>query len=182
VNYLNQNSVPTVLVDKDIIANKFVKKGLELMGLNPNDRDSPAYKENFRDLEYEVTLDFIQEQLRLGLSCVAPTPWTKEVKNEMIFQNFYQTPNPLRIKHVLLKSDANKMQERILKRNNPMDGWKLNNWEEFIKAQNDTAVENLIFLKGGLILNSHKDKTVEEIIKAMNLKVEKEKNGKQLSK
>lgn len=171
VNYFNQNFIPTVLVDKDVLANKFVRKGLELMGANPNDRDSPFYKEHFRDLEYEVTLDMIQEQLKMGLSCVAPAPWTKEIKNEMIFQNFYQTPNKLYIKHVFLKSSQERMKEVILKRKNPMDEWKLNNWEEFIKSQSDTTTEDLIFSKGGLVLTSDKNKKIEDIVKNLGLNI-----------
>jgi len=171
VKYLNKKTIPTALIDKDVIANKFVKKGLQLMGLNQNDRDSPIYKQHFRDLEYEVTLDLIREQLKLGVSCVAPAPWTNEIKNSSIFNNTYQTKHNLIIKHILLKSTIDRIREKIINRDNPMDEWKLKNWEEFISSNSSLVIEDLIVLNKGLVLTSHEDVTIEDIVANLDLNI-----------
>ncbi len=131
------------LVDKDTCGEVLSNKLMLSYGMNPNDRDSPEYKEKIRDLEYISALKIAKEQLKLGINVVLPAPWTKELRNGELFD--YKKlgfPKNTKIKLVYMDVSLEKIKERIEARSKPRDQWKLKNWDEFSKTlQKPSVVE-----------------------------------------
>lgn len=65
------------LIDSDIATERLVRAGLSLAGLDPDDRDSPAYKRAYRDAVYEAMFDLAVANLP-HLPVVLAGPFTRE--------------------------------------------------------------------------------------------------------
>lgn len=126
---------PWILLDKDIVAQPLTNALMIALGLDPNDRDSPEYKEKVRDLEYRACLDTALTNLKLGINVICPGPWTKELNNEDLFSTEkLGLPEDTQINHVFLETPVEKLKERIFTRNTVRDNWKKSNWETFEKT------------------------------------------------
>lgn len=135
IKYKVQKNEHWCLVDKDTCGEILSNQLMISYGLDPNDRDSPRYKENVRDLEYSTALAIAKEQLKLGINVVLPGPWNKEIREEIIFDaEKLNLPKDTILKHIYLDITPEKTKERILKRNKERDQWKLKNWEIFSKT------------------------------------------------
>ncbi len=119
-----------VLLDSDMVAEKLVRAGLTLAGLDPNDRDSPAYKSAYRDTVYETLYDLAAVNLP-NVPVVIAGPFTREcglpewpgtlehrlgVKPEI---HFVWCPPDLRLK-------------RIIARGEERDLPKIAAWEDYV--------------------------------------------------
>jgi len=69
--------IGAVMLDSDEVAERLIRAGLSLAGLDPNDRDSPAYKSAYRDDVYETLFDLAQAHLA-RLPVVIVGPFTRE--------------------------------------------------------------------------------------------------------
>lgn len=126
---------PWCLLDKDVSGEKLSTALMIAYGLDPNDKDSPEYKQKVRDLEYRTCLDVARDQLRLGINVVMPGPWTKELNNGELFDvKSLDLPKKTKLIHVYLDVPVDKLKQRIIERKKGRDGWKLLNWEEFSKT------------------------------------------------
>jgi len=65
------------LIDSDTATERLVRAGLALAGLDPDDRDSPAYKRVYRDAVYEAMFDLARENLP-QVPVVLAGPFTRE--------------------------------------------------------------------------------------------------------
>ncbi|MES2657259.1 MAG: ATP-binding protein [Verrucomicrobiota bacterium] len=66
-----------VLLDSDEVCERLVRAGLALAGMNPDDRDSPAYKAAFREVVYGTLFDLaVSHSERLPV--VIAGPFTRE--------------------------------------------------------------------------------------------------------
>ncbi len=65
------------LIDSDTATERLVRAGLALAGLDPDDRDSPAYKRAFRDTVYEAMFDLAVANLP-QVPVVLAGPFTRE--------------------------------------------------------------------------------------------------------
>lgn len=65
------------LIDSDVATERLVRAGLSLAGLNPNDRDSAAYKSAYRDAVYEAMYDLACANL-CHVPVVLAGPFTRE--------------------------------------------------------------------------------------------------------
>jgi hypothetical protein len=102
------------------------------MNLDPYDRDSEEYRYLVRDLEYETCLNVAREQLRIGVNVVLPGPWSKEIKEGIIFNNFkLGFPEKTQTRHIYLDIPEDIIKNRILLRKSERDSWKLKNWDIF---------------------------------------------------
>lgn len=134
-----QHCDPWTLIDKDLVGGQHGPRILELMGADPNDRDSPLFKQEVRDLDYRATLQVAAEQLRLGGSVALPGPWTRELVDGLLEQ-----PDKLGLPPVpsvvvwLSLSDAER-RRRVEQRGNPLDRWKLRHWAAYAKGSRDGA-------------------------------------------
>jgi predicted kinase len=66
-----------VLLDSDEVTERLIRAGLALAGLDPDDRDSPAYKAAFREVVYETLFD-LAESHASRLPVVIAGPFTRE--------------------------------------------------------------------------------------------------------
>jgi predicted kinase len=65
------------LLDSDMATERLVRAGLSLAGHDPDDRDSPAYKQAYRDAVYETLFDLARANLS-HVPVVIAGPFTRE--------------------------------------------------------------------------------------------------------
>lgn len=132
------------VLDKDVVSERWSGPLLEALGQNPNDRDSPLFKDKVRDLEYASTLRIGRDQLELGLNVVFPGPWSRELASSALFSTqALGLPETTRLRHVWLELPLAVRKERILRRADPRDQWKLDFWESYASAlKRPAAVED----------------------------------------
>lgn len=122
-------------IDRDQVSGLHAPRMLELLGASPDDRDSPVYKANLRDLDYGAALVVAGEQLDLGLNVVLPGPWTRELYSGALFSPAdLGLPLHTRIAVVQLTLSAKERRRIIETRAHPADAWKLENWEAYLAA------------------------------------------------
>lgn len=131
------------VLDKDTVGEYWTGPFLEACGQNPNDRDSPFFKEKIRDLQYKSTLLIGQEQLQLGLNVVFPGPWSRELASGALFSaQALNLPENTRLCHVWLDLPHPVRKARIIHRGDPRDQWKLEHWDVYIDSlKKPAAVE-----------------------------------------
>ncbi|TAE78419.1 MAG: ATP-binding protein [Verrucomicrobia bacterium] len=70
-------SIGACLIDSDTATERLVRAGLALAGMDPDDRDSAAYKRAFRDAVYEAMFDLAVANLP-QVPVVLAGPFTRE--------------------------------------------------------------------------------------------------------
>lgn len=139
VRHCLQHGDPWTLIDKDLVGGQHGPRILELMGADPNDRDSPLFKQEVRDLDYRATLQLADEQLRLGGSVALPGPWTRELVDGLLEQPEQLGLPPVPSVVVWLSLSDAERRRRVEKRGNPLDHWKLKHWAAYAKGSRDGA-------------------------------------------
>ena len=120
-----------VFLDIDTVTEPVVKAGLSLAGKNADDRDSPEFKSAYRAPIYEALFNTAIVNLS-HIDVVIAGPFTKEfqdanwldsvrVKVGFTARAYYVTADP-RIR-----------KKRLMKRNNPRDRAKLEDWESYLR-------------------------------------------------
>ena len=120
-----------VFLDIDTVTEPVVKAGLSLASKNVDDRDSPEFKSAYREPIYEALFNTAIVNLR-HIDVVIAGPFTKEfqdanwldsvrVKVGFTARAYYVTADP-RIR-----------KKRLMKRNNPRDRAKLEDWESYLR-------------------------------------------------
>lgn len=123
------------VLDKDTVGEYWTGPFLQACGQDPNDRDSPFFKETIRDLQYQSTLLIGKEQLELGLNVVFPGPWSRELASGTLFSaQALGLPANTRLCHVWLDLPHPVRKERIIHRGDPRDQWKLAHWDDYIAS------------------------------------------------
>lgn len=121
------------LLDKDAVSEAWSGPFLQALGHAPDDRDSPAFKQHIRDLGYLSTLRIARDQLELGLNVVLPGPWSRELASEAIFSpQALGLPTVTAVRHVWLDLAPEIRKDRIIRRADPRDRWKLDHWHDYI--------------------------------------------------
>ncbi len=123
------------VLDKDVVSECWSGPMLRALGADPNDRDSPLFKENVRDLEYLTTLRIAKDQLEIGLNVAFPGPWSRELASSALFSaSALGFPSSTRLRHVWLELSLTERKNRIARRADPRDQWKLKNWTAYAEA------------------------------------------------
>lgn len=65
------------LIDSDTATERLVRAGMQLAGMDPDDRDSPAYKAAYRDAVYEAMFDLATANLP-HVNVILAGPFTRE--------------------------------------------------------------------------------------------------------
>ncbi|CAM4161074.1 AAA family ATPase [Saccharibacillus endophyticus] len=135
-----------VFLDMDTASRPASEKIMELMGHDPHDRDSAAYKMLCRDLGYRLTMDSALENLELGSDVFAVGPFTSEIRNpNWIHEELAKigaTVNDVEVKVVYVYlEDMAQYKKRIEDRGHKADEWKLANWDEFVQRMQRTEVQ-----------------------------------------
>lgn len=115
-------------IDIDTATEKLVKLALILSGHHPDDRDSPYFKEHFRQPIYEQMFDVAKENLD-HTNVVLSGPFTKELRDPEWPTFLEKKLNAyIEIYYVACKLEIRK--KRMIQRANPRDKAKLEAWEQ----------------------------------------------------
>jgi len=125
-------------LDKDTVYGAYSAEVMRLTTGNPNDRDSPFYVDNLRDLEYAGLLDIVRENLNLGVNAVLVGPFSKEIQNGTMFdQEKLGVPSVTKIRIAWIDLDSDEAKRRMELRKDLRDEWKLDHWAEYSKRRID---------------------------------------------
>jgi len=123
------------VLDKDVVSEVWTGPLLAAHGQDPNDRDSPFFKEVARDLGYQSTLRVGRDQIEHGTNVVFPGPWSRELATGALFSpTALGLPAHTLLHHVWLELPLDIRKQRIIERGDPRDRWKLDHWEEYTSA------------------------------------------------
>jgi hypothetical protein len=128
---------PWTLLDKDVVGGQHGPRMLQLLGADPNDRDSPLFKREVRDLDYRATLELAGAQLELGGSVALPGPWTSELVEGLLAEPVRLGLPPVPSVVVWLSLPDNVRRQRVEQRGHPLDRWKLAHWDAYAKGSHD---------------------------------------------
>jgi predicted kinase len=129
--------IGAVLLDSDEVTERLIRAGLTLAGLDPDDRDSTAYKSAFRDAVYETLFDLAQSHCS-RLPVVIAGPFTREGGDaewpSRLAARFGVMPE---FHHVWCDPGERKL--RLVARGSPRDLPKLADWDAYVKSCRETA-------------------------------------------
>jgi predicted kinase len=109
---------------------------MELTTNNPNDRDSPFYLQNLRDWEYAGLIAIAKENLQLGVNVVLVGPFSSEIQSGRIFRpEELGVPSVSSIRIAWIDLDENEARQRMEKRADPRDQWKLQHWDQYTQRR-----------------------------------------------
>ena len=121
-----------VLLDSDQVTQRLIMAGLQLAGMDVNDRDSPAYKTVYRDAVYETLWDLAVIN-GAHLPVIVVGPFTRECGEASWPDAIVQrTGMPITIWFV--RCAASLRKQRIKVRGEERDLAKLNDWENYRKT------------------------------------------------
>ncbi len=119
-----------VLLDSDEVTERLIRGGLALAGMDPDDRDSTAYKMAFRDAVYETLFDLARSHAE-RLPVVIAGPFTREGGEADWPDRLRERLGVMPEFHfVWCHSDVRKA--RLLARGKTRDLPKLADWESYI--------------------------------------------------
>ncbi len=129
--------IGAVLLDSDEVAEKLVRAGLILAGLDPDDRDSAAYKSTFREVVYETLFDLSAPHSK-RLPVVIAGPFTREGGDvkwpARLAERFGVMPE-----FHYVWCDPTERKKRLLARGATRDLPKLADWENYVATCRETA-------------------------------------------
>lgn len=122
-------------LDIDVATERLVKLALELAGHDPDDRDSPFFKEHFREPIYEQLFDIARDNLT-HVDVVIAGPFTRELRNPAWPESLAaRLGSPVEIHYVACPPEIRR--KRLRRRANPRDEAKLRHWEEYLRYYGD---------------------------------------------
>ena len=117
-------------LDIDTVTEPVVKAGLQLSGNDPDDRDSPLFKQSFRNPIYETLFQVAHENLR-HINVVLVGPFTSEMQNPdwpKLLKERFQAPIEIHYVSCQAEQRLNRMQQR----NHARDEAKLADWAKHL--------------------------------------------------
>ncbi|GAA5484373.1 AAA family ATPase [Haloferula sargassicola] len=121
-----------VLLDSDQVAERLVMAGLELAGLDPDDRDSPIYKSAYREPVYDTLFDLAAAHVG-RLPVVIAGPFTAEAGNPAWP---HELERRLGVKPVLhwVSCPPEVRRRRLEQRGEERDRPKLRDWKKYLST------------------------------------------------
>ena len=121
------------LIDIDTTTEPLVQAAMAKLTGDPDDRDSPEFKETFREPVYATLFDLAEANLP-NTDVVLTGPFTKELHNpDWPDQVCERLGSKHRVKCVFLHCPAQVREKRLRSRGNPRDRLKLESWQEHLK-------------------------------------------------
>lgn len=120
------------LIDSDEVAERLVRAGLVLAGMDPDDRDSPAYKQAYREVVYETMYDVSRSNLPV-IPAVLAGPFTKEGGDAGWLDELEKRLGVKPVAHFVW-SDPETRRRRIVERGEARDRPKLDGWEDYLAS------------------------------------------------
>ncbi len=117
------------LIESDTATERLVRAGLSLAGLDPDDRDSPAYKRAYRDAVYEAMYDLAVANLP-HVPVVMAGPFTREGGDAEWPECLKRRLGVVPVLHFVW-CPPEVRRERMIARGKERDLPKLRNWESY---------------------------------------------------
>ncbi|MGK7910437.1 MAG: AAA family ATPase [Synechococcus sp.] len=122
-------------LDIDTVIERLVRAGLSLAGQSPDDRDSPTFKQAFRQPIYDTLFDIARENLA-WCNVVITGPFTKEIRNpSWVIEIGDRLQHPVEVHYVCCESAVRR--QRLIDRANPRDRAKLEDWQTYLQYYGD---------------------------------------------
>jgi DNA-binding transcriptional regulator YhcF (GntR family)/predicted kinase len=124
------------ILDKDTLTRPVVEGALEVLGLSPNDRESEAYVNIIRPLEYNSLLAGILENVECGNSVIATAPFIRELRDAAWIERTRATFAQIRaiVDVAWVYCDVETMYKYLRHRGAARDIGKLDNWSVYMKS------------------------------------------------
>ena len=136
------------LIDSDTATERLVRAGLSLAGLDPDDRDSPAYKRVYRDAVYEAMFDLAVANLP-QVPVVLAGPFTREGGEADWPQRLGQRLGVKPVIHFAWCAPEMRLQ-RMTARGEERDRPKLADWASYIaQCREERPVWEHVFVDTG---------------------------------
>ncbi|MEL7083639.1 MAG: ATP-binding protein [Cyanobacteria bacterium J06597_1] len=120
-----------VFLDIDTVTERIVQAGLKLAGQSPNDRDSPTFKQAFRQPIYDTLFDIARENLA-WCDVVMTGPFTTEIRNpNWLVDLGDRLQHSVEVHYVCCEPEVRR--QRLIDRGNPRDRPKLEDWPTYLQ-------------------------------------------------
>ena len=126
-----------VLLDSNEVTERLIRAGLQLAGLDPDDRDSPAYKATFREAVYETLFDLARSHAD-RMPVVIAGPFTREGGDSIWPERLRQRLGVIPEFHFVW-CHPDERKRRILARGTTRDLPKLADWNTYIATCREEA-------------------------------------------
>jgi len=117
-------------LDSDTVSEPVVCAGLQLAGLDPNDRDSSEYKAAFRDAVYDCLYATAAENLP-HVPVVMVGPFTREIQDEQ-WKEELEGRFGVSLEVVFVTCDTEERRKRMIARGNSRDLPKFADWDGYL--------------------------------------------------
>lgn len=125
------DEIGALLLDSDQVTERLVRAGLTLAGMNPDDRDSAAYKKAYREPVYQTLFDLAREHLERGPVVIAG-PFTSETRDPHGLENVEAKVGQA-VKAYFVWCSPEQRHRRIQERGAERDIQKLRAWENYLE-------------------------------------------------
>lgn len=123
-------------LDKDTVYGAYSAHVMELTTKNPNDRDSLFYLQNLRNWEYAGLIAIAKENLQLGVNVILVGPFSSEIQSGRMFKpEELGVPSVSSIRIAWIDLDESEAKNRMERRADPRDEYKLQHWDEYTKRR-----------------------------------------------
>ncbi|MFC7336669.1 AAA family ATPase [Haloferula chungangensis] len=119
------------LIDSDELSERLIRAGLALAGMDPDDRDSPAYKQAYRQVVYETMYDVARSNLAT-VPVVLAGPFTREGGEAGWLDELGDRLGVKPLAHFIWCDPASR-KKRIVDRGEARDRPKLEAWNDYLK-------------------------------------------------
>lgn len=126
-----------VLLDSDEVTDRLIRAGLQLAGLDSDDRDSPAYKATFREPVYATLFDLAKSHAD-RMPVVIAGPFTREGGDITWPEHVRQRLGVMPEFHFVW-CDPDERKRRIELRGAPRDAPKLADWDAYVATCREEA-------------------------------------------
>jgi predicted kinase len=124
-------------LDSDVATERLVQLALALAGHDPADRDSPFFKEHFRDAIYEQLFDIARDNLR-HLDVVIAGPFTRELKDpDWCDRLAERLGSGVEVHYVSCPPEIRR--QRLAGRGDARDAAKLRDWKNYLRYYDEAA-------------------------------------------
>lgn len=124
------------MLDSDEVTERLVRAGLTLAGLDPDDRDSGAYKRAFRDAVYETLFDVAVANLE-AVPVVIAGPFTREGGEADWPERLERRLGVRPVMHFVW-CDPEVRRRRVIARGMERDRPKLADWDAYVATCRET--------------------------------------------
>jgi adenylate kinase family enzyme len=119
-------STSSILLDIDTCTERLIVASLSSVGRDPTDRDSPWFKETYRQPIYDTLFAIAAENLK-HVDAVIVGPFTKEIRDATWLEHLSsRLVAEVKVHYIFCRAEVRR--QRLIDRANPRDTSKLLDW------------------------------------------------------